>query len=161
MNTIKRSLFLTAVFAFVASAFIPAQAGTGNINLGITNAVFAGSATVTAFGAVAADVKHQDLVTIVYRGSAVTTNASTNTLYFARVDATGNIETTPRFSMAVPLATAGANGTLVTNNFVAMQVFDRSTIGAATSLVLVSNVTVNTGGYTTNPVVTVELKDTR
>ena len=96
--------------AFGMMLAMPAFAGgVGSIDFGITNATLAGSSTITALGGSIVSCDQQERVTLVYTGTAITTNAATSSLVLARVDGNLNIETTPLTTNTVNLAASGTN----------------------------------------------------
>ena len=147
------SLIICISSVLLLPAIAPANAGgVGSVDFGITNAVLTGSATTTALGVSTVTLDQQDKCTLVLKGTAIVTNTATATLVLARVDGSGNVETTPRITQTVTIGTS--TGASTTNSFVAFIDVPITTLNASYGLSLVSITTTNDGGSVATPVLT-------
>lgn len=133
MKTKIKTLFVSVFTVALLALTLPAHAGgVGSLDFGITNATLAGSSTITALGVSTVSCDQQDKVTLVFKGTAITTNTASVVLNLARVDGDGNVETTPGIASTVTLSASG------TNAFVAIVDVPQTTLNASYGLNLVS-----------------------
>lgn len=144
----KTFLSLICLFAFA----LLAKADTGAQSFGITNATLADSAGASALGVSTVSVDSQDNVSLIFKATSISTNVtSTFKFTLARVDANGNVETSPLLTWSPPVGASGTNAVVLWTNL------PNAVIGAAKYLSLV-NMTNVSGGALSSPYLYVQRK---